>query len=151
MSAILRRTRVLVGLGAVVALLGITSSANARVNEAHFFAQTVSSTFSDTGFSNVEVLYLGNHTSHNAKPIGTAHLSCVFTTQDDSLCNGTIELPGGTLQANHVLVASGDITTVEINGGTGEFAGANGYVRAVPVTDSTLDFTVVLAPAAPVG
>ncbi len=127
----------------MVGVLGITASANAA-SEHHFFARTVSSSFSDTGFSNVELLYVGNHSSHSAKPIGTAHLSCVVTSQDRALCNGFIELPGGTLQANHVSIPLGENPIVEINGGTGEFAGANGYVRTLNITDSTLDFTVVL-------
>jgi hypothetical protein len=143
LSAILRRTRVLVGLGAVVALLGITASASANT-EHHFFARTVSSSASDSGFSTVDALYVGTHSSHGTRVIGFAHLSCVFTSQDRSLCNGNIELPGGMLLANHVIVVGGEITVVEINGGTGEFAGANGYVRSVNVTDSTSDLAVVL-------
>ncbi len=143
LSALLRRTRVFVGLGAVVALLGVTASASAKT-ERHYFGQTVSSSFSDSGFSVVDALFAGNHSNHGSQSIGVARLSCVFTSQERSLCDGKIELPGGTLLANHVIVANGDVSIVEINGGTGEFAGAKGYVRAMGVTDSTVDFAVVL-------
>jgi hypothetical protein len=141
--AMLRRTRILFGLGAVIAVIGIPASASAK-SELHFFSQRISSTFNDAGFSTVDVLYTGNHSSHGDRVIGVARLSCLFTSQDRSRCTGKIELAGGTVLANHVVVANGEITTVEVNGGTGEFAGAHGYVRAVNVTDSTEDFTVVL-------
>jgi hypothetical protein len=141
--AILRRTRILFGLGAVIAVVGIPASASAT-SELHFFARTVSTTSSDTAFSTVDDLYAGNHSSHGDQVVGVARLSCVFTSQDRSLCNGKIEFPGGNLLANHVIVVNGEVTVVEINGGTGVYAGANGYVRAVNVTDSTSDFAVVL-------
>jgi hypothetical protein len=138
----LRRTRILFGLGAVIAVIGIPASAGAK-SELHFFSHGIS-TFNDAGFSTVDALYTGNHSSHGDRVIGVARLSCLFTSQDRSLCNGKIELAGGTMLANHVVVVNGEITIVEVNGGTGEFAGAHGYVRAHGVTDSTSDFTVVL-------
>ncbi|MDQ6605851.1 MAG: hypothetical protein M3Z06_04800 [Actinomycetota bacterium] len=127
----------------MIAVVAIPASASAK-SEFHFFGQGVSFTVTDRGFSVVDVLYVGNHSSHAEHAIGLARLSCVFTSQDRSLCNGKIELPDGTLLANHVFVSNGEITTVEINGGTGAYAGASGFARTVSVTDSTSDFTVVL-------
>jgi hypothetical protein len=141
---LLGRARILVGLGALLALIAIPATASAKT-ERHFFGQNVSFTSSDTGFSTVDALYNGNSDRHGTKVIGHARLTCVFTSQDRALCNGKIELPGGTLLANHVIVANtGAVTKVEINGGTREFAGANGYVRTISTSDTTENFTIVL-------
>jgi hypothetical protein len=127
-----------------MALIAVPATAGAKT-ERHAFGQNVSFTSSDTGFSTVDALYTGNSDRHGTKVIGHARLTCVFTSQDRALCNGKIELPGGSLLSNHVIVAfAGAVTKVEINGGTGEFAGANGYIRAVSTSDTTENFTIVL-------
>jgi hypothetical protein len=142
-----------------MALLVIPASANAKT-ELHYFERNVSFTFTHENgqplgldaapragdrFVSVDALYTGTHSSHGDKLIGHARLSCVLTSGDRALCNGKVELPGGTLLAKHVIVGLASTSIkVEINGGRREFEGANGYVRAVSVTDSTSDVTIVV-------
>ena len=77
------------------------------------------------------VLYTGVQGSHSPAPTGHAVLNCTFISADRATCNGYIEVDKSKFEANNVQVGftSGD-TIVPINGGTGKFAGACGYVDA---------------------
>lgn len=160
MTTALRRARILLGVCAFLALGVLPASASAKT-ELHFFARDVSvhltssagqALGADTApargdrFVVEQVLFSGNHVSHTDMVVGHARLACEILTMDRARCEGRIVLSDGTLLANHVIVRDFTASTlrVEINGGSGAFAGAHGFGRSVSVTDSTDDLTVVL-------
>jgi hypothetical protein len=93
-----------------------------------FGADTESFMAGDTAqFANV--LYTGVRGSHSPAPTGHALLNCTFISADRAICNGYVEVDKSKFEANNVPVSfTGEDLIVPVNGGTGKFAGACGYV-----------------------
>ncbi len=90
--------------------------------------------------------YVGDAAHHAKRSTASDHLSCTFTATAAATCDAQIAVGGSLLLANDVHVQFGPAAiVVELNGGTGVFAGAHGTVTAVPVGNgANNDLTVKL-------
>jgi hypothetical protein len=161
MSRLFLRACMLAGAAGSTLALALPAAATANT-ERHFFSRDISfkATHADgqplsqdarpapgDRFVSENALFEGTPAHHGEKVIGSARLACEVVSDLRVRCNGVVALHNGKLLAQHVLIKnffSNEPTVVEINGGTGDFAGARGFVRAVSVGESTEEFTIVL-------
>ncbi len=97
----------------------------------------------------VDKAYAGSHTRHGRKVMATDSLTCTYTSATAGKCSYEITVNGSKVTANQVLAsfASG-ITTMPVNGGTGEYQGAKGLITRTNIAGSrNSDLSIVVLPA----
>ncbi|HEX5268103.1 MAG TPA: hypothetical protein VFW24_15155 [Acidimicrobiales bacterium] len=106
-------------------------------------------------FTDSDLVYTGNHSSHGATTIGSAHLLCAVTAVSGNggsgLCDGLIDLGGSMLVADHQSI---DLTNnnvkLNITGGTGRYQGAQGTLSSANV-GNTNDTDLTISVSRPSG
>lgn len=106
-------------------------------------------------FTDSDIVYTGNHSSHPAASIGSAHLLCAVTAVSGNggtgVCDGLIDLGGSLLVADHQSVdLFGNSVKLGITGGTGRYEGAQGTLSSADV-GNTNDTDLTLSVSRPSG
>ncbi|MGA2007146.1 MAG: hypothetical protein ABSH27_06250 [Solirubrobacteraceae bacterium] len=149
-----RRAGVLIGVVVIGALcaVAIPAASASTATTLHFFEKNLGSTFTDpsghpvgnsktpppsgSAANSTAIGYVGNSAHHAKAPSASSHLACVVTTFPKAVCFAQFAIGGAMLLANQFTVSlagsESPFSTVKINGGTGEFAGASGTVQTTP-------------------
>jgi hypothetical protein len=79
----------------------------------------------------------------NGRKAGTSAVMCVFVSQNEGRCHGTLRLGSGTLEASGGARFGGRFS-LPVVGGTGTYAGAAGVLTVIAVSEKRSRYAISL-------
>jgi hypothetical protein len=96
------------------------------------------------GESPGDTLFFRETLLRGGKRAGGSEVMCVFASRNAGRCQGTLRLGGGTLEAAGGIHFDGTFS-LPIVGGTGTYAGAQGVLRVIAVSERRSRYEVALS------
>ena len=140
----MRGAKRLAALGALVLGIVIPSTAFASsASVVHLYFDGKQQTSSDTGFTSSSNVSWGSSASHGPI-VGKSMIRCTYLTDSTARCTASIVIGNSSVFFKDEIINFNNPTYV-IQGGTGDWAGAQGVVLVHNVSDTASNVEVVLS------